>query len=493
LTGARQAGSAAGSPADVSRRRATLDVLVQIAGQVGNVALGVVVTLLIVRGLGPARFGEWSTILAVVGLLGYLVDLRLESVAVRHVAAQPERESDWIGALLTLSLAIAVPVTLGGAAVLAALSNDTTMRVAGLVIAVSLVLAALSHVRAVFSLRVRNHISVGITTLNSLLWAGAVIAITAAGGGMVPLAVGFTASAAVSTTVAVVLALRIASPRLRGSRRLWPALARVGFTVGLAGLITLAYAQIDQILVFQLAGAHDAGLYGAVYRFLGTATFIPGALMTTLLPIVSAAHVDDLARVRRLVQSALDYLAMASLPLLAFTIVAAEPLVRLLFGAEFAASADALPVLMGAFVAICWGFVAGNMVIVLDLQRRFLVYAVLALILNVGLNFALIPDNGFLAAAWVTLITEVLVNAVSLRLVLRKLDMRVRLGRAARAAAAATVAGLLVWALDAAGLPVLALIGVMTVAYPALLLASRAISVKEARDLLARRTGTATR
>jgi hypothetical protein len=69
----------------------------------------------------------------------------------------------------------------------------------------------------------------------------------------------------------------------------------------------------------------------------------------------------------------------------------------------------------------------------------------------------------------------------------------VRLGRAARAAAAATVAGLLVWALDAAGLPVLALIGVMTVAYPALLLASRAISVKEARDLLARRTGTATR
>ena len=129
MTGDRPAGSAAGSPADVSRRRATLDVIVQIAGQVGNVALGVVVTLLIVRGLGPGRFGEWSTILAVVGLLGYLVDLRLESVAVRHVAAQPEREADWIGALLTLSLAIAVPVTLGGAAVLAALSTDTNVDV----------------------------------------------------------------------------------------------------------------------------------------------------------------------------------------------------------------------------------------------------------------------------------------------------------------------------------------------------------------------------
>src|SRR5581483_1637816 len=103
--------------------------------------------------------------------------------------------------------------------------------------------------------------------------------------------------------------------------------------------------------------------------------FVPSSVMTTLFPLIAASYPRELGRVRALLQNAGEYLAMASLPALAFTIVAARPIVELLFGGSFAAAAPALPILMGAFVAISFGYLNGNMVVLLRLQRAFFLYA----------------------------------------------------------------------------------------------------------------------
>ena len=40
-----------------------------------------------------------------------------------------------------------------------------------------------------------------------------------------------------------------------------------------------------------------------------------------------------------------------------------------------------------AFVLICYGYLAGNLVVLLHLQRRFVWIALIALAFNAGLNF----------------------------------------------------------------------------------------------------------
>jgi O-antigen/teichoic acid export membrane protein len=204
--------------------------------------------------------------------------------------------------------------------------------------------------------------------------------------------------------------------------------------------------------------------------------------MTTLFPIIAAARTADPARMRSLFQTSADYLALASFPLLAFTAAAAGPVVRLLFGDAFSDAAPALPVLMGAFVLICFGYLAGNMIIVLDLQRRFIRYAVAGLVVNVGLNLALVPSYGFLAAAWVTAATEAVVLVLALRAVLDEMDFRPGVGRIVRSAVAAAGMGALVFGLREAGVPLGVLVAAAAVAYPGFALAVRAF---EPRELLA--------
>jgi O-antigen/teichoic acid export membrane protein len=474
--------------AEVSPRRATADVVVQIVAQTLNLALGVFVTLVIVRSLGTTGYGEWATIFSVSTVVAYIADFGLSGVAVRYAAAEPEREADWIGGYVTLTAALTIPAVAVYVTVMQLIATTEAMRIASLVLALSYFVSVLSTLSTVFQMRVRNDIKMAFMSANSVLWAAAVIFIKQRGGGMVALAVAFLLVSALIQGSQALLAVRTAPVRLRGARAMWPSIMRVGLAVGAGTLLTVMYARIDQVLVFELAPHRsEAGVYGAIYRVLDTAGFIPTAVMMTLFPIISAAHPSDPTRVRRLVQLAIDYLAMLSLPALAFSIVAAQPLIHLIFGSKFDQGANALPVLMAAYVVICFGYVSGNMVIATDLQRRYVRFAIVGLIVNVGFNLVLIPHFGYIAAAWITLLTNIVVVFPALYAVLRKIEMRLAPGRLLRTAGAAAVGGAIVAILRNAGVPLGGLVAAMIVVYPLALLAVRAIDIGELRETLRQR------
>jgi O-antigen/teichoic acid export membrane protein len=472
----------------VSSNRAATDVAIQLGGQAVNVVLGIVTTVVIVRALGATRYGEWATILATIELVGLVGNLGLETVAVRFAAQEPEREGAWIGAATSLRLLITLPVLAVFLGVIALIASDSEMLVAGLVLSVLYLTAALSTLRIVFRLHVRNHITVAFSIANSVLWAGSVIAIAALGGGLVAFSLAFATIAVLIQVGIAVLAINTIPIHWRGGRALWRKLVRVGIPVGIAGTLTFAYGRVDQLLVYELApSSADVGVYAAMYKILDNAGFVPIAVMTTFFPIMAGLYPAQPERLRRIMQAAIDYLTMIALGAVALTIVAAGPIVDLLFGAAYASGATILPILMGAFVPICIGSVAGNMVTATDLQRRYVWYAGLGLIVNVVLNLALIPKYGIAAAAWVTLATELVVVSFSLLAVLQRIEMRLALRRIAASAVAAVVAGFAVWALREAGAGAVPLIAAMAVAYPLLLLAVRALDLDELRGLLRNR------
>jgi O-antigen/teichoic acid export membrane protein len=473
-----------GESMQVGTRRMTIDVAVQIVARILNLALGVVVTFILARGLGSSAFGVWSTLFAACQIAGSFGELGLTQVTVSRAAADPEREPLWLGALLQLRLLVVIPITIASLIAVLLIAPTSEAQIAGVMIACVALAGAPGVIGAVFQLRIRNDISMAIITLNSIIWAVAVVAVAALSGGIAAFAAAFLLSTALMTVVSIGLALRFTKVRLRGARQLWGPLLRVGVGVGVAGIFVTGYVKLDQILVFEFAGSHQAGLYGAAYRLLDQVQFIPISMMTTLFPLIAAAYASRHDRVLSLLQASGEYLSMASLPILAFTIVAAGPIMSLLFGPSFAAAAPALPILAGAFVSISFGYLVGNMVVVLELQRRFALYAGIGLLLNAALNVVLIPRYGFLAAAWVTLLTEVTVMSLSARIVLRALHMRPRIGRLLRTLAAAAVMGVATLLARVAGLPLAGLAAVAALSYFPCLLALRVLTVGEVRSVL---------
>jgi len=105
------------------------------------------------------------------------------------------------------------------------------------------------------------------------------------------------------------------------------------------------------------------------------------------------------------------------------------------------------------------------LVILTGSQSRFVIVASLGLLLNVTLNLVLLPSYGFIAAAWATLATEVLVAGMTWFLVRGKSPAMPTWGRIPRIAAAAVGGFGLVALLEAFDVQVVASLVIFGVYY----------------------------
>lgn len=475
-------------PSQATRQRAAHDILTQVGIRIANLALGVVVTALVVRALGRAGYGQWSTIFIVLTLIGYFANFGMDQVALRESARDPEREHEWIGAVMMLRMIVLGPVILASIVAIVALRQSHQMLVAGLILIVTMPFSGVGALQLIFQLRVKNLVPMLVLTLRSVLWAIAVVIIYVRGDGMVALAIAMSATNAVGSIVQAVAALRVADRLPRPSRAQLAPLVRAAVPIGISGVLITAYARLDQVIVFGAVGSGAAGLYGSVYNVVDQAHFVPVSILTSLAPVMAAAWPGDRARLLRTARLTAELMAIASLGGLVFAAVAATPLVRLFFGDAFVPAAPALPVLGGAFVFICFDYLNGNLLLVLGKQWALMWISVIALVVNVAGNLALVPSEGFMAAAWMTLATEIVVYVASGWLILKTLELPLpRPGRIGRTVVAA---GLLAVGLDGLRLAhgsLAVLVVAACVLYPALLFGLRALGAEDVQVLVRRR------
>jgi O-antigen/teichoic acid export membrane protein len=474
-----------------TRQRAASDIAMQVTVRIFNLAIGAVVTALLVRTLGATHYGQWSTLLAVIALVSYLANFGTEGVALREAAKQPEIEHEWIGSVMMLRLMAIVPVMGLSIGAVLVLPHTEAMLIAGAILIVGMPFGGVSALGLLFRLRVDNRIPMLVLTIRSVLWGVGVLVVHLDGGGLVALAAAMLASDLIGGAVNVVAALKVAPRRPRPVFRHVRKLVKIAITVGLSGLLVYAYAQVDLVIVYTVRGSREAGLYGAVYNLLNQSHFVPLAILTTLGPVLAASWPDDPARLKRAARQTAELLSVVSFGGLAFTIVAARPVVTLVFGEAFAEAAPALPVLLGAFVLISYGYLNGNLMVILGKQGRLLRVSLLALIVNVVGNLILVPLAGFMAAAWMTLATEAVVLFSTSRLLAEELGIRrPAVGRLVRTAVAAVLFGLGLAAVHLAGGPLVVLIAVAAVLYPSLLFVLGAISRDDVLLVLKRRPAT---
>src|SRR4029077_7761423 len=325
------------------------------------------------------------------------------------------------------------------------------MRIAGFLLAGTVLLSGLRAAPAVWQVRVRHRVNANFELANGILWAIAVIVLATQDAGIDAYAAAFVIVTAITAIGQAAMSHRHVPIVVRGSTKQWPMLVKIGVPAAVATLIAVSVGKIDQVLVFQIRGASDAGLYGAPYRILDRAQILPAAVMATLFPMIAAAYKADRERVRQIVQLGIDVLATLTIPVVAMLAVERVQLTHLILGDEFAASAGTLAVLMGVFGLTAFGYLAGYLVIVQRMQCTYVRTGLAGLAINIVGNLVFVPTYGIIAAAWVTIATEVFVIGLSLRANLRALEMRLSVRRLWRVLVCTAIAGLVTYGLREAG------------------------------------------
>jgi O-antigen/teichoic acid export membrane protein len=174
------------------------------------------------------------------------------------------------------------------------------------------------------------------------------------------------------------------------------------FSLPLLGvaMLGLIIAWTDTLMLGGLKSSVDVGLYNAAHPL---AQFISTPLVTMLLiyvPVASGLYAQgSMPEMRRNFSLLTKWLCSLTLPLFLILFLFPETVLSFLFGASYAPAANALKILSLGFIINNLMGPNGATLIAMG-EVRFIMWANLTTaLLNVGLNFALIPPLGIEGAA----------------------------------------------------------------------------------------------
>ena len=176
--------------------------------------------------------------------------------------------------------------------------------------------------------------------------------------------------------------------------------------VGAALAVTEVYFRADTLIVSLFRDYEEVGFYALGYRVVELLGVLPAIVMTSVFPLMSRYLHENRDLARRTLDAAADLFVALGLPLAAGGLVVAPQLVRLIGGDDFEGAADTLRILLFAGALAFVSGLFGMTLIAGDRQRSALRLALAALVLNVPLNFALVPSLGIDAAAATAVASE---------------------------------------------------------------------------------------
>ena len=475
---------AAGEAKVAGARQVARNVGLQYSGRVVGLLVSLATLPLIARTLGADGFGVYSSTLAYVLIFATISEFGLTSAATMRMAADPEHEAEWLGALASLRTLVSVVAVVLCAGAVPLVFDGREARITALILSVTILFSGAGALMSVFFARLRGAVPLAISLFENALWLALVIALATASADPILVAAAYVLLRGTIAVTQIRATRGMAATRTRATRHRWRPLLQIAVPTGLAYVFMTIYFNIAQVLLLGMAGEEEAGIYGAAYRFLMPLLFLPQAVMGAIFPVMSAAGASDAARLNRIVQRATDYLAISTLPVLAVFAVLSGPVVAVILGDDFVRTATVLPILMIAYVAIGFGTLAGFLAPILGLQWRLTAYAAIGAAANLGLNVLLIPTYGAVGSAWATVATEGLTMALMYVTCLRRLRFRPSSRNLLATSAAAGAMALAMLAARPVGLiPALVAGGAV---YVAGLLLLRAVRIDDLRAVLKR-------
>ena len=462
----------------------------RIVGYLVNVVIAVGSSALLLRYLGVADTGRYTTVVALTSIVTGITDAGLATIGIReysHRAAE-DRER-MMRALLGLRVTIAA-VGLVAAVAFALLAGYDDDMLAGTALAgFSVVILAVQTTWAVplvATLRLGRQ-----TALETLRWGltGVGIAVLVLlGSGLVAL-LGLAVPVTIVTLLATVPLVRGQVPmRPSFEAGAWRNLVRIAGPYAAAAVAYFAYAYIAMVL-FQLIGSpEETGIYGAAFRIFITVTLLPALFMQVALPVLTRAARDDQGRFAYASGKLLDVTLIAGGLAIVATVAGAPLAIHLIAGPDFDAS---IPVLRIQGAAFGMSFLAayGSFVLLAQHRDRSLGWGSVAALLTTSvLTLVLGSAIGANGTALANLAGETVLAAVYGAALVRGGRAPRPAGRTAPAVVLGT--GLAVAVALGSGLPSLLATVLGCAVYGALLLVSGVVPAElrvEAGRLLSRR------
>ncbi len=389
----------------------------------------VLANFLLARFLGPENFGSLALVLSFAELFRFLPDFGLDRTLVRRMARG--QTAHGVSANLSLRAALSSLAVVVMGITLFFVDYPRPVELLIYFYAFSFFLQAGSATfAAYFQAQLKSISLVWAYTVAGLLYLGFILGGIFSGQGLT-----FFIASLLFAEGSLFLLFALTFFKKGGklvSFNLAELIAMVKEAIPIALYLALgaAYFRVGTLIVYHYAGERGAGLYAACFRLNEAFLMLAASVAASLFPVFSRLKKEDKAELSLLFRKSIfGFLPFTILLAILITGLIA-PIIQFLYGKPYAPSAAGLSVIIWSLVFMIANTLSTNALVASDRERDITKITAVNLLVNLGLNFYLVPRYGFIGACWAALATEA-VNFVLQAALLQKIlvpKLLVRIG-----------------------------------------------------------------
>lgn len=384
-----------------------------IACKLVQAVLNLVVTMISARYLGPAGYGIINYAASLVAFAVPIMQLGLNSIIVMEIVNNPETEGEALGTSMLLCF-LSSFLSIAGVVAFTLIANRTETETIKICFVYSLLLVfqsieilqywfqakLLSKYTSIFMLIAYTIVSaykiVLLITNQSIYW--------------------FALSQALDFLIIDICL--VVTYKIKGEYKLSVSLKRARLLLSkghyyiIPGLMITVFAQTDRVMIKLMIGDEATGYYSAAVTCAGMLSFVFTAIIDSFRPVIFESKKKSTNDFEKNVKHLYTIVIYLSLVFSLAVTIFARVIVMILYGKDYMPAITALRIVVWYTTFSYLGSVR-NIWILAENQQKFLwIINLLGAILNVILNFVLIPIIGINGAALASLITQIFTNVI---------------------------------------------------------------------------------
>lgn len=361
----------------------------------------------VARYLGPEQFGIFSYALAFTSIFAGVAKLGLDGILVRELVNTPEKRDFYLGTAFWLKVIGAFIVMGLIASILPFTSNDAITNIFIFIIAGGLVfqsfevvgiyfqsqvLAKIVTICKVIQLTISSIIKIYLVLIEAeLIWF---VLFTSLDAFSLAISYAFAYQIKRDSVFYNFFDFQLAKQLLKDS---WPLI--------FSSIVVMVYMRIDQLMIKEMLGEYEVGIYSVAVRLSEAFYFIPTLITTSLFPAILNAKNKDKdcykLRLERLYSFVAWFAIAVALPMTFLS----DWLILSLFGQVYQEAGQVLMVHIWASLFVFVGVASSKWYVAENLQKLSLVNTFVGALLNIILNIFFINKFGIIGAAYSTVIS----------------------------------------------------------------------------------------
>jgi len=176
-------------------------------------------------------------------------------------------------------------------------------------------------------------------------------------------------------------------------------LLRDSWPLMFAGVVVSVYMKIDQVMIKEMLGAKEVGLYAAAVKLSEAWYFLPLAITSSLFPAIINAKLYQKEDYFQRLQKLYDLMVWIAVAIALPTAILSPWIVEFLYGNEYLESSSVLIIHIWSGIFVFLGVASGKYLLVENYIKKIFYRTFVGALLNIIMNYYLIGIMGIKGAA----------------------------------------------------------------------------------------------